>query len=333
MHLKVGELARSTGLTVRTLHHYDQIGLLKPSGRSESGYRMYGEADVARLHAIQALRFLGMPLAEIAPLLDGPDASVEGILEQQMHGLQQQIRQATELHERLSLLREGLLKGRTPEVREWVQSLALMATYGKYFTAGELKTILSAYTGVEGEWLALLEEVRAYMDGAGAIDSEQGQALTRRWMTLMVRWMDGDFALMERWGAMFRSEPSAHGIRGAPGTDVMEFMERAIALRVGLLREHFGERHMRSFRPFPDAESAAIGAAGQRLLQAGKRADSAAARTLGKRWLALLDQAAGGDADLRGRLLTLHMGHPLLLAGSPVSREVREFLLQATPGA
>ena len=333
MHLKVGELARSTGLTVRTLHHYDEIGLLKPSGRSESGYRMYGDADVARLHAIQALRYLGLPLAEIAPLLDGQNASLESILEQQMRALQQQIRQATELHERLSLLREGLLKGRTPETGEWVRSLALMATYGKYFSAGELKAILSAYTAIEGEWLALLEEVRAYMDAGGEIDSVQGQVLARRWMALMLRWMDGDFALMERWGAMFRSEPSAHGARGAPPAEVREFMERAIAFRVGLLRQHFEERHLRSIRPFPDADYAAIETAGRRLMQAGQPPTSASARALGKKWLALLDQAAGGDADLRGRLRTLHTADPLLLAGSPVSREVREFLLQATPGA
>ena len=71
MRLKVGELARRTGLTVRTLHHFDQIGLLKPSARSESGYRLYGRDDVARLHGIQALRYLGLPLKEIAGMLAG----------------------------------------------------------------------------------------------------------------------------------------------------------------------------------------------------------------------------------------------------------------------
>jgi hypothetical protein len=50
MALKIGELARRTGLTVRTLHHYDAIGLLKPSARSDAGYRLYGRNDVARLH-------------------------------------------------------------------------------------------------------------------------------------------------------------------------------------------------------------------------------------------------------------------------------------------
>jgi DNA-binding transcriptional MerR regulator len=47
--MKVGELARRTGLTVRTLHHYDEIGLLSPSARTESGHRLYGQADVLRL--------------------------------------------------------------------------------------------------------------------------------------------------------------------------------------------------------------------------------------------------------------------------------------------
>jgi DNA-binding transcriptional MerR regulator len=47
--MRVGEVARATGLTVRALHHYDEIGLLVPSGRSDAGYRLYGEADVERL--------------------------------------------------------------------------------------------------------------------------------------------------------------------------------------------------------------------------------------------------------------------------------------------
>src|SRR3990167_6381584 len=83
MLLKVGDLARRTGLTVRTLHHYDEIGLLKPSGRSESGYRLYSRADVARLHGIQALRHLGLPLADIAAMLDGSGTPPGLIIEQQ----------------------------------------------------------------------------------------------------------------------------------------------------------------------------------------------------------------------------------------------------------
>lgn len=72
MQLKVGELAKRSGLTVRALHHYHAIGLLSPSARAENGYRLYGRDDIARLHQIQALRRFGLSLAEIGAFLDQP---------------------------------------------------------------------------------------------------------------------------------------------------------------------------------------------------------------------------------------------------------------------
>lgn len=69
---KVGEVAEATGLTVRTLHHYEQIGLLVASGRTPSGYRLYSPADIERLYRICLLRRLGLPLGEIASALDDP---------------------------------------------------------------------------------------------------------------------------------------------------------------------------------------------------------------------------------------------------------------------
>src|SRR5207253_9064656 len=79
VRLKVGELAKHSGLTVRTLHHYDHIGLLSPSARSDAGYRLYSQDDVARLHAIQALRHLGLSLPDIARMLTGERASAQTI--------------------------------------------------------------------------------------------------------------------------------------------------------------------------------------------------------------------------------------------------------------
>lgn len=69
----VGEVAKATGLTVRTLHHYDEIGLVTPSGRSASGYRLYSEADVERLHAVCTYRELGLSLEAIGELLADGD--------------------------------------------------------------------------------------------------------------------------------------------------------------------------------------------------------------------------------------------------------------------
>lgn len=73
MAYTVGELARHTGVTVRTLHHYDELGLVKPSARSGAGYRLYDDRDLLRLQHALRLRELGFQLHEIAAMLDDPD--------------------------------------------------------------------------------------------------------------------------------------------------------------------------------------------------------------------------------------------------------------------
>ena len=72
--MNVGEVAELAGVTVRTLHHYDRIGLLSPSGRTAAGYRQYAPADLDRLHSVLLYRALGFSLEEVATLLDDPSA-------------------------------------------------------------------------------------------------------------------------------------------------------------------------------------------------------------------------------------------------------------------
>ncbi|MBV7695973.1 MerR family transcriptional regulator [Streptomyces sp. TRM70350] len=74
MSYSVGQVAGYAGVTVRTLHHYDDIGLLVPSERSHAGHRRYSDADLDRLQQILFYRELGFPLEEVAALLDDPDA-------------------------------------------------------------------------------------------------------------------------------------------------------------------------------------------------------------------------------------------------------------------
>uniref|UniRef100_A8M4F7 Transcriptional regulator, MerR family n=1 Tax=Salinispora arenicola (strain CNS-205) TaxID=391037 RepID=A8M4F7_SALAI len=72
MGYSVGQVAKAAGVTVRTLHHYDEIGLLSPHGRSSAGYRRYHDLDLERLQLIRYYRELGFPLDEIATILDDP---------------------------------------------------------------------------------------------------------------------------------------------------------------------------------------------------------------------------------------------------------------------
>ena len=84
---KVSEVARLANVTVRALHHYDEIGLLRPSGRSGAGYRLYSEADLLRLHQIAVGRSLGLALEEIRRTLDDPDVDTRALLAEQRQAL------------------------------------------------------------------------------------------------------------------------------------------------------------------------------------------------------------------------------------------------------
>ena len=79
----VGEVADLVGVTVRTLHHWDRIGLVSASGRTWSDYRMYDDDDVARIHRVLVYRELGFPLAQIADLLDDPEVDEDAHLARQ----------------------------------------------------------------------------------------------------------------------------------------------------------------------------------------------------------------------------------------------------------
>jgi MerR family transcriptional regulator, thiopeptide resistance regulator len=101
----VSDLARLGGTTVRTLHHYDEIGLLVPTGRSDAGYRLYSDADLGRLGHVLAYRACGVPLGEIAALLDDPAVDRGSHLMRQIAALDER---AADMERRRTALRRAL---------------------------------------------------------------------------------------------------------------------------------------------------------------------------------------------------------------------------------
>ena len=102
---KVGELARATGVTVRALHHYDELGLLVPCERTGSGHRLYAEEDIRRLYRILALRRLGFPLHEIASLLDDGSLSLADTVRRHLERVERDLAHHHQLE--LSVQRAG----------------------------------------------------------------------------------------------------------------------------------------------------------------------------------------------------------------------------------
>jgi DNA-binding transcriptional MerR regulator len=110
--LTVGGAAALVGVSVRTLHHWDAIGLVRPSLRTAAGYRVYTDEDIARVHRILVYREIGMPLAEIGRLLDDPDTDAREHLRRQRGQLRQGIirleRMADAVDRMLAALDQGI---------------------------------------------------------------------------------------------------------------------------------------------------------------------------------------------------------------------------------
>jgi DNA-binding transcriptional MerR regulator len=193
--LKVGELARRTGLTIRTLHHYDEIGLLKPTLHTESGHRLYTAGDLARLQQVLSLRRLGFSLEEVRDCLDRPGFSPLEVIRLHIARLREQI----ELQHKLCGALEGLaayltMAGEVP-AEEFLRVIEVMTMMENLYTPEQLKQFeeIAKQVGpeeiqaVQEAWLALLAEVRANLDLDPA--SPQAQALGRRWEELTERTM------------------------------------------------------------------------------------------------------------------------------------------------
>ena len=137
--LTVGEVSELTRMSVRTLHHYDEIGLLVPSERTEAGYRLYTPGDLERLRRVLTFRDLGFPLAEIARLLDaGPDAVREALSLQAALLQEQLVRAQARLDAVTSLLQSA-------------QSAPDPAGQGVTMSKEEIRQIFSSFDHTEYE--------------------------------------------------------------------------------------------------------------------------------------------------------------------------------------
>jgi MerR family transcriptional regulator, thiopeptide resistance regulator len=124
---RVGEVARATGLTVRTLHYYHEIGLLVPSERSDAGHRLYSAVDLERLYRIMRLRKIGMTLEDAGRALDDADWNLESALNRHIDQLDRQLAVSHRLRQRLAAIVSSLTADETPNTEEFLNVLEEMS--------------------------------------------------------------------------------------------------------------------------------------------------------------------------------------------------------------
>ncbi|WP_219133246.1 MerR family transcriptional regulator [Janthinobacterium sp. UMAB-60] len=344
MLLKIGELARLTGLTIRTLHHYDSIGLLSPSARTQAGYRLYQHGDMDRLHRIMALRKFGLSLADIAHALAGPDLPLSSIVARQIAMLERQIAQASTLRVRLRTLQAQLAQGQAPELAEWLTTMELMTMYDKYFTQEELQRMpLLSDAAVEQEWKELVARVRAARDAGANPNDAQAQALATEWMVKLVRDTGAHPGLFARLNSMHEQEPSMQATTSIDA-ELMQFILAAFnASRMALYRPFLDEQeyaHLVANYGKRSGEWPALIAAVRAAIDARTPPTDPAVLQLARQWLELFRSYAGTDPATQLKFRQAHQQEPRLMEGSFVDGAMLQYLgaamavvAQERPGA
>ncbi|GGK87928.1 MerR family transcriptional regulator [Sphaerisporangium melleum] len=188
----IGELARASGVTVRTLRHYDEIGLVPAGGRSASGHRRYTAADVRRLYQVRALRSLGMPLGEIRELLaSAPEdpAAMRAVLTAQLRRLTVRAERTQRLIEQVGGLLRRLDEASMPDSDQFMTTLEMISMLDAYFTPEQREELAHRRDELGAEaveqartWFAeLVEQLLGHMDEGTPAGDPRVRDLVRRW--------------------------------------------------------------------------------------------------------------------------------------------------------
>jgi DNA-binding transcriptional MerR regulator len=222
---KIGELARRTGLTVRTLHHYDEIGLLSPADRSQGGHRVYGDADVRRLYRIVSLRSLGFPLEAIAAALDEDGFDPRAAVEDHLARLEAQMEQQRRLQVRLGQLLERL------DTEDFLTTIEELTMRQRYYTAEQLDQLEQrrqaigddAIRDAEREWAGIFATLRAELNAGTDPGDPKLRPLAERGRELVAMFTGGDPGITSALKQMWEKEDPDQVSRGMVDAELWDY--------------------------------------------------------------------------------------------------------------
>jgi len=239
---KVREFAKLAGVTVRALHHYDRLGLLKPSRRTGSSYRLYTERDLARLEEIVVLKFLGIPLKEIRPLLEQQSALADALRRQQrvLREKRQQLEQAMTT---IAAAERSVRSDTGPDwalFRHVIQEIEMQNETdwtNKYYSPEAKEKIEQRkpmwspemQEEVTRKWNALFADIEASLNEDPA--SPKAQALAARWRELVAGFTGGDPEIQKGLNKLWQDQqnwPSPQRERYAIKPEIQEFIMKAM---------------------------------------------------------------------------------------------------------
>jgi len=237
---RIGEVAAATGLTVRALHHYDEIGLVSPSARTSGGHRLYTGADLLALYQVTAMRQLGLSLEQIGGLLT-EKVGVREVIEEQLGQVDRQIRAAVRLRRQLLAARDKSGKNKTGNPDGFIEIIKLTQDLQGYLTPEQIEAMRRRITdlGVVAEHAIGVEMPRLYaeaqdeMRGGTPYSDPAIRRIVDRLDELseFLRGQDHQLghAVREMWLAKGRQQPAAYD--SSDWADLVAYLDQARGLR------------------------------------------------------------------------------------------------------
>jgi DNA-binding transcriptional MerR regulator len=224
------EFAELAGVTVRTLHHYDRLGLLKPSRYTEAGYRLYGERDFARLQQIVMLKFIGLSLKEIKELLNQRELDLRMTLRLQREVVESRRRHLDTVIQAIERAEQAIGASTEPDWETFKQIVEVinmqndMEWVKKYYTEEQLAELAERGTPEvlergQRDWAQLIKEVEAAVAEGVDPQSEKAQELAARWSSLIEAFTGGNPAIRENLTRLYADQANWPSTFTKPYTD------------------------------------------------------------------------------------------------------------------
>lgn len=233
---KVGELSKLAGLTIRTLHHYDEIGLLSPSFRNDAGHRLYSEGDIIKLHQIMSLKQLEFSLDEIKNFLEDPKYNPIDVIDMQLKRLDEEIKLKKQLRSELNELLEVFNSWQKPSFEQFINSIELIRNQKKYFTKEQQLRLKKQYdklgennsSELMNSWSNIISSFQAEMENGTPIDDFNVIKLAKQWQEGINFFTGGDSEIIHSAEHYYMDNPQAANGSGMSG-ELYEYIKKALA--------------------------------------------------------------------------------------------------------
>jgi MerR family transcriptional regulator, thiopeptide resistance regulator len=244
----IRQFAALTGVTVRTLHHYDRLGLLSPAQRTESGYRLYSNDDLVRLERIMVLRYIGLSLQQVSDILSHPHAGeqdLSALLETQAIILREQRERISRVIRAVEQAAQSLAAAQTPDwqlFQSIVKEVSMQENKewpNKYYSESALQALdqrtsewspdlQQQYTR---QWNELFAKVEAAIAANEDPASPKAQDLASQWKGLVGQFTGGNPEIQRGLNAMYNDEqnwPEERRQQHSVKPEIMNFIRKAL---------------------------------------------------------------------------------------------------------